>query len=491
MGRTYAGAGETISQDDYRNLDATGMAEAVRRGEVTPEALLAAAHSLSDAINPRINAVVMRHDERARDLVAARRLHGRDREGALAGVPTLIKDLNTYVAGTATTNGCRFLKEAEPATRSSTLVERYEAAGMVVFGKSSSPEFGLTATTESLLWGKTRNPWDLSRSAGGSSGGAAAAVAAGIVPIAHATDGGGSIRIPASYCGLFGLKPTRYRTPNGPDRFEGWFGASAAHVVSRSVRDSALALDVSHGREPGSAYWTRPVTRPFTEEAQRDPSALRIAVVTESLTGMSADPSIRAVLETTVGRLGDLGHAVEASRFPVDASVMFGAHGAVTGTALVKMVRDREAALGRSVTDDDLEPISHYILKNAMSLSAEKLYRARETFELVSRQMEAMFERYDIILSPVTATMPAELGRLGLDRPYDEFVGGMMGCSSFTAVANVGGQPSMSVPCGMSAEGLPIGMMFTAALGAEGVLFQLAGQWERAWPWAAHRPPLR
>ncbi|HEX9172968.1 MAG TPA: amidase family protein, partial [Telluria sp.] len=264
----------TISEADYLALDASAMADAVRRGRLSGAELMAAAMARCDAVNPRVNAVVMRHDDRVRALLKM----GGSRGGALAGVPMLIKDLNTYLAGTVTTNGSRLLRDSAPAARTSTLVARFEAAGSLVFGKTASPEFGLSTTTESRQWGQTRNPWDLARSAGGSSGGAAAAVAAGIIPAAHATDGGGSIRIPASYCGLFGLKPSRYRTPSGPQRFEGWFGASVGHVVSRSVRDSALLLDVGQGHEAGSPYWSAPLERPFSAELKLPPGRLRVAL---------------------------------------------------------------------------------------------------------------------------------------------------------------------------------------------------------------------
>lgn len=477
-----------LRQDEYLKLDATAMANAVKRGEIEASDLLAAAIERCDAVNPKINAVVMRHDDRAADFLAARQDRGQERTGLLAGVPMLIKDLNTYVSGTATSNGCSFFENAPMAHRSSTLVERYEAAGMTVFGKTASPEFGLTATTESRLWGRTANPWKLTASAGGSSGGAAAAVAAGIIPAAHATDGGGSIRIPASFCGLFGMKPTRYRIPQGPDQFEGWLGASASHVVSRSVRDSALIMDASHGREKGSPYWTAPQDRPFVEEVERDPASLRVAIIADSMTGMPVAPDILRVLDSSIKLLLSLGHEVTSIQLPLDPQKLFGAHGAATGTALVKAIRDREQVLGRAVDEGDLEPISYQLFRNAQTIDGERLYRARLTFESVSRQMEDICERYDVILSPVTATLAAPLGELSLDRPYEDYVNGMMGCASFTVVANVSGQPAMSVPLGWSEAGMPIGMMFTAGLGREGLLFQLAGQLERVKPWGSRYP---
>lgn len=327
-------------------------------------------------------------------------------------------------------------------------------------------------------------------SAGGSSGGAAAAVAAGIVPAAHATDGGGSIRIPASYCGVFGMKPSRYRTPSGPGHFEAWFGASVAHVVSRSVRDSALLLDVGQGHEKGSPYWLAPRERPFVDEVQHPSARLRVALVTESLTGVALDPAIRKTLDDTVHLMLSLGHEIESARMPVNAQQLFGAHGAVIGVALLTAIRDREKVLGRPFEVDELEPVTRHILRTAQGASGETLYRARQSFETISMDMENMFDRYDVILSPVTATLTPPLGKLTLNQQFDDYGRAMMGSASFTVVANVGGQPAMSVPLGWSDTGLPIGMMFTARVGGEGLLFQLAGQLERERPWASRYPLL-
>lgn len=479
---------DKINPGEYLALDATAMAALVQRGELQAEDLLNAALARCDAVNPRINAVNQRCEARARQTLAARREAGTSRAGALAGVPTLAKDMQTAVAGTITTNGSRSLRDAPAATHDATLIARYEAAGMVVFGKTATPEFGLSTTTESALWGKTCNPWDLAMSAGGSSGGAAAAVAAGIVPVAHATDGGGSIRIPASYCGVFGMKPTRYRTPHGPDAFEGWFGASCAHVVSRSVRDSALALDVSHGHEKGSPYWLAAPECSFVEAVKRTPSRLRVGLVADSLTGMPLDEDIAATLESTVSLLTGLGHDIEPVTLAIDAPQLFGAHAAASGTALVAAVRDRETALGRALHADELEPVAWHILRNAQQHSAEVLFRARRTFERIGLQMEANFDRFDVLLSPVTATLTPPLGRLSLEQDYEAYVKHIAGSVSYTALANVSGQPSMSIPLGTSRAGLPIGMMFTAALCREGLLFQLAGQLETARPWAPLAP---
>ncbi|AQV98230.1 amidase [Cupriavidus necator] len=472
-----------LDQDEYLEMDATEMAAAVSMGELDPAALLGAAIARCDAIDPVVHSVNMRHDAHARAHLRQLASAGLLRTAPLAGVPMLIKDMNTYLAGTKTTNGSRFLAGGEAATHSSTIVQRYEEAGMLVFGKTTTPEFGLATTTESALWGQTRNPWNLGRSAGGSSGGAAAAVAAGIVPVAHATDGGGSIRIPAAYCGVFGLKPTRYRTPHGPGAFEGWFGASCGHVVSRTVRDSALVLDVSHGRERGSPYWLPAVPRSFVECQAEDPGPLRIGLVSAALTGVPLDPEIAAILQATARLLEAMGHRIEPAQLPVDPASLFGAHGAACGAALVTAIRDREAAAGREATADDLEPITFELYQRNKASTAENLFRSRRTFDQVAFAMDRMMEQYDVLLSPVTAIQTPALGDFGLNQPYASYAAKMMGSAAFTVVANVSGQPSMSVPSGFTADGMPVGMMFTAALCREDILFSLAGQLERARPW--------
>lgn len=479
-----------LTAEEYLRLDAWSMADAVRAGELTGAQLLAAALDRCAAVNRQVNAVNMIHEDYARALLAERSAAGQASSGALAGVPLLIKDLGTYLKGTPTSHGSRLFRDSPPAAFTSTLIARYQVAGAVPFGKTAIPEFGLTTTTESALWGQTRNPWNLERSAGGSSGGAAAAVAAGIVPAAHATDGGGSIRIPASYCGLVGLKPSRYRTPSGPARFEGWFGASVANVVSRSVRDTALFLDVGQGREPGSPYWAQPVERPFVEEVGRDPGRLRVALVKRSLTGAELDPAVARVLDETVRLVLSLGHEIDELSLPVDPRELFSAHGTVGAAATAATIRDREQALGRALRRDELEEVTHTVFGNGERASAVELFRARHAFETISTRMEQVFERYDLILSPVTANLPPKLGELRLSQPWEEYARKAMGSASFTVLANVSGQPSISLPLGMSTEGLPVGMMFTARLGNEALLLRLAGQLEQTRPWADRHPRL-
>ena len=485
LGRFASAASSSgVSPSEYLSMDAWDMATAVRKGELSPESLLAAAMARCDAVNPKVNAVNMRHDEYATALLKARRAGGASASGALAGVPILIKDLNTYLEGTSTSNGCRLFKDAPAAPHTSTLIARYQAAGAVPFGKTTCPEFGLTTTTESLLWGQTRNPWNLAHSAGGSSGGAASAVAAGIVPVAHATDGGGSIRIPASYCGLVGLKPGRYRTPSGPGKYEGWFGASVANVVSRNVRDMALFLDVGQGHEVGSPYWTKPLGRPYVEELRADPGRLRIGLVRDAFTGAPLDPAVAKVLDDTAKRLAGMGHHVEELRLQVDPRQLFGAHGAVVGDALLTAIHDREKAMGRTATPDDFERITRVVLGNAGKVTGEDLYRARQSFESIGGYMEQQFDSVDVILSPVTVNVTPELGLLSLDQDWESYAHNAMGSAGFTVLANVSGQPAISLPVGMSDTGLPIGMMLTGPMGGEDVLLHLGTQLEQDRPWA-------
>ena len=476
-----------LSAADYQSMDAWAMSQAIRSGDLSAEDLLTAALARSNEVNPRINAVNMLHEAYARALLAQRRAAGTHNQGSLAGVPLLVKDLNTSLQGTITSNGSRMFKDSPRAARTSTLIARYEQAGAVPFGKTATPEFGLTTTTESLAWGQTHNPWNLAMSAGGSSGGSAAAVAAGIVPVAHATDGGGSIRIPASYCGVIGLKPSRYRTPSGPLHFEGLFGASVANVVSRTVRDTALFLDAGQGHEAGSAYWCAPLARPYVEELQRDPGKLRVAVVRQSLTGAPLESAIAATLEHTIKQLLALGHELDELTLNLDPRQLFGAHGTVIGTAVRAQVHEREQELGRAATVQDLEQITMINLDRSKGTSGLDLFRARQSFESIGATMERHFERYDVILSPVTGSLTPKLGLLSLDQPWDSYAHHAMGSAGFTVLANVSGQPAISLPLGQSDDGLPVGMMFTARLGAEDVLLRLASQLEQAHPWASRR----
>lgn len=472
-----------LSFTDYANHDAVGLAELVRTGKISASEVLEAAIARAEAVNPALNAVILKHYELAREAVGS----GLP-TGALAGVPMLLKDLSIQLRGTVTSNGSRFFRDAV-ADHDSTLVSRYRSAGLVIFGKTASPEFGLTATTESRLWGLTRNPWNLEYSTGGSSGGAAAAVAAGILPAAHATDGGGSIRIPATHCGLFGLKPGRGRMPFGPDMVEKWMGLSTMHTITRSVRDSAALLDIAQGPEHGSRIMPPQSGSSYVEQLQRPPKRLRIALWDTNPFGLPIHEDCKAALAHTARLCESLGHHVEPAAPVIAAMEAFAALGVVVGTGVLTAIRDREKQLERTVTQQDLELVTWHNIQQAMTYNAEQLYRARAAFDQLGSVFDEFLTRYDVILSPVTAGPPPKLGKLSLDQPYESFIQAAADASPFTAPYNMNGLPAMSVPLYWNAMNLPIGSQFAGRFGDELTLLRLAAQLEAAAPWAKRRPP--
>ena len=402
-------------------------------------------------------------------------------------MPWLIKDLNTYLAGTITGQGSRYYA-ANRAEFSSTIVERYEAAGLVIFGKTTTPEFGLTGTTESIATGATRNPWDTGHIAGGSSGGAAAAVAAGVIPAAHATDGGGSIRIPASCCGLFGLKPSRGRTPMGPPRTEGWGGLSIHHAVTRSVRDSAALLDAVRGVEPGGRYAAPCPERPYAQEINRDPKPLRIALWLTTPNGTPVAPECQMAARATAALCESLGHSVEEAAPNLDAKALGEASFAVTTSALKTELDTRAAATGAAFGPDTIEPVVMAFYGIASNFDGAAVMRANNTFQAAAIEMARFMESYDLVLSPTLGTPPPEIGKIHLDQSFETYVANVTAFTPWTALYNQTGQPSMSVPLKVSEAGLPIGSMFSARYGDEATLFRLAAQLERAQPWFANIP---
>jgi amidase len=372
------------------------------------------------------------------------------------------------------------------------LVQRYRRAGLVVFGKTTTPEFGLTGTTESVLMGATRNPWNPERIAGGSSGGAAAAVAAGVIPAAHATDGGGSIRIPASCCGLFGLKPSRGRTPMGPYRTEGWGGMSAHHVITRSVRDSAALLDATHGVEPGSRYAAPSPDDSFLAQLEREPGRLRIALMPAPANGAPIDPECLAILRQTAALCESLGHHVEEAAPKLDAAALGQASFVLIASSVAADLEDRAKSLGIELGPDVLEPITLAFVGYGKTTTGTDFARANNTMQAAAVTVAQFMADYDVILSPTLAAPPLMLGQINLSPgvPFPEWGQRAAMFSPFTQMANFTGQPSMSVPLGMSAEGLPVGMLFTGRYGEEALLYRLAGQLERAAPWANRRAPV-
>ena len=468
---------------EYGNYDAVGLAELVRRKQVTPNELLDEAIARTAKIDPEINAVVVRHYD-----FAQRQIDKGLPDGPFTGVPFLLKDLD-LLEGTRTTFGASVFKDVI-ADRSGTLAQRFLNAGLTIFGKSSSPEFGLMPTTEPRLHGPTRNPWNLAHSSGGSSGGAGAAVAARILPVAHASDGGGSIRIPASASGVFGLKPTRARNPIGPDRGEGWGGFSCGHVLSISVRDSAVMMDAISGPEPTSIYHAPVPERPFADEVNHDPGRLRIAYTDKSPYGEAIDPEIAAAVGDVAAMLEKLGHHVEerAPKLPADpAEVMMTIVGA--NTALT--VRQAEQRFGRTMTEKDFELLTLAMAHNAERTTATDYVAAQFAAYRISRALSEFMSTCDVFLAPTLCSPPLRLGELNPMAQDLSHIGPtlrhyMPGTSMF----NISGQPAMSVPLAWSKNGLPLGMMFAAGFGDEATLFRLAAQLEQERPWRAKRPPV-
>jgi amidase/6-aminohexanoate-cyclic-dimer hydrolase len=470
--------------NDYESYDALALAELVQKREVKPSELLDAALARLDERNPRLNAVVIPMIEEARQ-AAADALP----EGPFRGVPFLLKDLHLLAVGTRTTSGCRLFADFV-ADHDSEIVTRYRNAGLVIFGKTHSPEFGLTTTTESKLFGLTRNPWNTDFSAGGSSGGSAAAVAAGILPAANASDGGGSIRIPASCCGLFGMKPTRARTPAGPDVGEGWSGMSAVHAVSRSVRDSAALLDVTAGPDLGAPYWAPPPERPYLEEVGRPLGRLRIALHDRTFNGVETHPDCAAAVADAARLCEELGHEVEEASLSIDADLLRKATGTIIAANLRATVEDRAATLGRSFGADDLESVPYAMAMGAAETGSADYARAVRMIHDLGRQVARFLERYDTVLTPTMATPPLPLGALSLSSAdFGSFLANLQKTVGFTQLFNATGNPAMSVPLAWNADGLPIGVQFAGRYGDEATLFRLAGQLEQARPWFDRRAP--
>jgi amidase/6-aminohexanoate-cyclic-dimer hydrolase len=470
-------------RDDMDDLDALGQAAAVVAGEVSAADLLEAAIARAEAANPALNFMAQPLYDRARAAANG------GFSGPFAGVPFLVKDLHVQIAGERSGEGSR-LWAGYRATENSVIYDRYAAAGLNVFGKTTTPELGLTVTTESRATGLTRNPWDLSRSAGGSSGGAACAVAAGVVPMAQASDGGGSIRCPASACGVFGMKPSRGRVPMGPRVTESWLGLSVVHAVSRSVRDNAALLDATHGSEVGSRYVAPAPEASYLSEVTREPGRLRIALMLEPLTGVPVDPEVIAATRATAELLESLGHHVEEAQPQLSGADLGNAMVAVLGACTAADIGARLAALGRDAAGDDIETVTQMFVHIGKRTTALQLLAANDVFQNAAIVMARFMATYDIVLSPVFARPPIELGKIDLSpKDMGEWTANVLGYSPFTALYNQTGQPAMSVPLGWSRDGLPIGMMFAGRYGAEGLLYRLAGQLERAAPWAGKRPP--
>ena len=457
--------------------DAIGVAAAIRAGDVTAQEVVDRCLRRLDERNPALNAVVHRCDGAARSSV---------RDGApagpLGGVPFVVKDLGTMVAGLPATGGSRLFADVV-ASEDSELVARYRRAGLVIIGTTNTPELGRNPSTESLLFGPAHNPYDLDHSPGGSSGGTAAAVAAGIAPLGHGNDGGGSIRIPAAACGLVGLKPSRGRVTAAPKRTLLSYPLGINHVLTRSVRDSALVLDLSAGPVTGDPYVIASPSSPWLDEVGLAPGACRIAVDLATPAGEPVHADCAAVVQDVAQLLAELGHRVDAARpaYPVDA--LSCAMSTFMGTSLVVDVDDRLAVLGRDLRDDDLEPLSRMIYEQARSLTGAAVARAHMELERASRTIGSFFVEHDLLLTPTLARPVPPLGLLDTTNlaSIREHAAAYAAMTSF---CNVTGQPAISLPLGVDRRGLPVGVQLVAAYGREDLLLRVAAQLEVARPWS-------
>lgn len=466
---------------EYDKYDGLGLAELIRKKQITPLELLHAVRQRLEVVNPKLNAFAVLFFDKAEAAIK----QGLP-AGPFHGVPYALKDLGMNLTGTITSYGSRVWKN-NLASSDSTLVARYKNAGLVIFGKTTSPELGLTTTTESVAFGKTRNPWNLERTSGGSSGGASAAVSSRILPMGHASDGGGSIRIPASCCGLFGMKPTRGRVPMGPTAMEGWNGCSAHHAVTISVRDSAALLDISQGAELGAPYWCPPPARPFMKEVGAEVGQLRIALAIVPPGGVAVDPECKQATQDVAKLCESLGHKVEETTLPIDNVFFRQSFLTVITVSMARALEDAASVLGHAVTEADVEPATWAMYQQGKQINSTVYSRSIANMHQVGLTMAKFQEKYDVILSPTLAKPPVKLGVLSLDDPvrYGKEVSEF---SPYTALYNVTGQPSMSVPLHWTADGLPVGVMFSGRFGDEATLFRLAAQLEKAKPWANRKP---
>ncbi len=493
-----------MTPEEYLTYDAISLAELVRTKKASPRELLDASLAVIDRHDPKVNAVIHRLDG------AARAQAETVSQGAFAGVPFLVKDLDGTLANAPWNAGSKSLR-GYVAPGDSELIARYRRAGLVFVGKTNTPEFGLLAITEPELHGATRNPWNLDHVPGGSSGGSAAAVAYGAVPVAHAGDGGGSIRIPASACGLFGLKPTRGRMPLGPGKGEGWHGFVVPHVLSRTVRDSAAFLDATHGPDVGAPYVAPAPRGTFlgaVTQSLKAPAKLRVGFTARSLLGEHTHPECKQALSAAMQFCASLGHEVVEVDVPVDRDAVRVAYLTIVAAGAAFAVEDAGRIAKREVGADDFEATTWFLAQVGRALSALDLERARATVACVQRQIGALFESLDVLSTPTLAYPPAKIGELApkpaervalralravpakpvLERALFELAKNALERTPNTMLFNMTGQPAMSVPLHWGAGSLPIGVQFVGKFGDEETLLGLAGQLEVASPWSARRP---
>lgn len=471
--------------EEYASLDATALAELVRQKEVKAIELVDAAVEQIERLNPKLNAVVTPMYEQARKLA-----NGKLADGPFSGVPFLLKDLGPTCRGVRMTMGSVFMRDFVP-DHDSELVARLKRAGLIFIGKTNTPELGILPTTEPRLFGASRNPWDLGRTPGGSSGGSAAAVAAGIVPMAHGNDGGGSIRIPASCCGLFGLKPTRARNPLGPDFGDVFGGLVIDHAVTRSVRDSAALLDATSGPDMGDPYWAPIPARPFIKEVGTDPGRLRIAFSRMTPRGAKVHKDCISAVDDAAALCAELGHEVVEAVPEVNGELVTQAFMALWSSGCAWTIDGLGLATGRAPTQDQFEPLTWALYEMGRQQTASSYLLSVTFLQKVARDIARFLLKYDLWLTPTLGEPPVPLGTF--DSPPGNPLEGLRRAVAFvpfTPICNATGQPAMSIPLYWNVERLPVGVHFVGRFGDEATLFRLAAQLESARPWSGRHPPF-
>ncbi|MFC1857632.1 amidase [Thermodesulfobacteriota bacterium] len=491
---------------EYDQYDGLGLAELVKKKEITPTEICEEAITRIEKMNPRLNAVITPMYDLARKAVQSPLP-----DGPFTGVPFLLKDLLIDLAGIVQTRGSKAFKNYIPE-KDSELVKRYKSAGLLILGKTNTPEFGLLGITEPELHGPCRNPWNTDHTPGGSSGGSAAAVAGGMVPLASGGDGGGSIRIPSSCCGLFGLKVTRGRNPTGPSHGRVWQGAVVEHVITRTVRDSAAVLDATQGADRGAPYVIPPPQRPYLQEIGENAGPLRVAFNTHSPINTDVHPACIQAVEHTVRLLEKCGHHIEEARPRLDGLTLAKSYLTMYFGEVAADLQELSSVLGRKAKPSDVEPLTWTLGLLGRAYSAGYFVEALRHWDLAAREMGRFHDEYDIYLTPTVAYPPVKIGELQ-PKPSEMALmkivntlglGGLLKASGiadklavdslsktpFTQLANFTGQPAMSVPLYWTEDGLPCGSHFMARFGDEATLFRLAAQLEKEQPWFDRRPEV-
>jgi len=467
-------------------MDGLALGRMVREGTVTAAELMDAAIARAEKHNAKLNAIVFKDYDRAR----ATALAYKEGVGPFAGVPMLLKDIMGDCAGMPTRSACAFVP-ATPIAIDSEVVARYKRAGFIPFAKTNAPELGIPPVTESRLYGPAHNPWNLAHTPGGSSGGSAAAVAAGIVPVAHGNDGGGSIRIPAACCGLVGLKPTRGRISLAPNLGDALGGLVVEHVLSRTVRDSAAALDATAGPMPGDPYFATPPTRSYLHESSTAPKKLRIGFSTENPIGGKIHPDCVEATKHAAKLCDGLGHEVEEAAPQLNYQMLAQLFETVYSAGVALSIEAVRMMTGAEPTPEKFQTFTWNMYERGRQVSASQYMIAQALLQQASRQFATFFETYDLLLTPTLGQPPLQIGAIDFMSPQTALLDEpMVGFAVACPVYNITGQPAISLPLSWNREGLPIGVMFGARYGDEATLYQLAGQLEQAEPWIGRKPPI-